>query len=81
MPLSDKTSQLNSDEHKNKTKQQLGWCEDCGKYISDKTRHFQSKIHLQKNQQSKFVKICITPGMRSTSGVKITVNEKTYIYI
>ena len=21
------------------------WCEDCGKYISEKTRHFQSEIH------------------------------------
>ena len=45
MPLSDKLSHLNSDQHKNKTKQQEVWCEDCGKYISDKTRHFQSEIH------------------------------------
>ena len=48
MPLSDKDSHLSSDDHKNKTKQLLVWCEGCGKYISDKTRHFQSEIHLQK---------------------------------
>ena len=45
MPLSDKSNHLGSDQHKNKTKQQQIWCEDCGKYISDKTRHFQSEIH------------------------------------
>ena len=33
MPVSDKDSLLGSDDHKNKTKQQLAWCEDCGKYI------------------------------------------------
>ena len=45
MPLSDKTNHLSSNDYKNKTKQQQIWCEDCGKYISDKTRHFQSEIH------------------------------------
>ena len=49
MPLSDKLNHLSSDKHKNKTKQQREaaqiWCEDCGKDISDKTRHFQSEIH------------------------------------
>ena len=36
MPLSDKSNHLGSDQHMNKTKQQHIWCEDCGKYISDK---------------------------------------------
>ena len=45
MSLSGKSSHLNSDEHKNKNKKV--WCEECGKYITDKTRHFQSEIHLQ----------------------------------
>ena len=36
MPLSDKSNHLSSDQHKNKTKQQHIWCEDCGKYISNK---------------------------------------------
>ena len=40
MPRSDKDSHLSSDEHKNRTNKM--WCEDCGKYISDKTRRFQS---------------------------------------
>ena len=43
--LSDKSSYLISDEHKNKTKHQNIWCEDCGKYITDKTRLFQSETH------------------------------------
>ena len=47
MPLSGKSSHLNSDEHKNKTEQRRVWCEDYNRYISDKTRHFQSEIHLQ----------------------------------
>ena len=53
IPFSDKNSQLNSDGHKQRIKQLLAWCEDCGKYISDKTRHFQSKSPLQKSQHSK----------------------------
>ena len=50
MPLSEKSSHLNSDEHKNKTEQRRVWCEDCNRYISDKTRHFQSEIHSQNRQ-------------------------------
>ena len=46
----DKSSHLNSDEHKNKNKKV--WCEECGNYITDKTRHFQSEIHLQNRQQN-----------------------------
>ena len=54
MLLSDKQTHLDSVEHKyNHIKT---WCEDCNKYISDKTRHFQSEIHLQKSQQSNKVK-------------------------
>ena len=64
MPLSDEDSHLSSNDHKNKTKQQLVWCEDCHKFRSDKTRHFQSEIHLQKSQQSNF-----------SQEVKIFVNE------
>ena len=55
MPLSDKSNHLNSDEHKNKTKQQREatqiWCEDCGKYISN-SRHFQSEIHTLRSQNN-----------------------------
>ena len=50
MPVSDKSSHLSLDE-------QPIWCEDCGKGISDKTRHFQSVIHIlesQHQQQSNF---------------------------
>ena len=52
MPLSDKLNHLTSDQHKNKTKQQQVWCEDCGKYISDKTSHFQSEIHTLRSQNN-----------------------------
>ena len=52
MHLSDNHSHLNSDEHKNKTEQRRVWCEDCSMYIFDKTRHFQSEIHLQNRQQN-----------------------------
>ena len=77
MPLSDKSNHLNSDQHKNKTKQQRKatqvWCEDCGKYISDKTRHFQSEIHTLRSQA--------TRSTQNTfgTGVEVIVNEKTYI--
>ena len=50
MPLSEKSNHLRPDQHKNKTKQQQIWCEDCGKYIGDKTRHFQSEIHTLGSQ-------------------------------
>ena len=56
MPLSDKSNHSSSDQHKNKTKQQHIWCEDCGKYISDETRHFQREIH-NRHQQSNLDKI------------------------
>ena len=77
MPLSHKKSHLNSDEHKNDTKQQLVWCEDCDKYISDKTRHFQSENHInrsliQKSQHQQQQK-------NFSQDVKIIVNEKTYM--
>ena len=52
MPLSDKLIHLNSDQYKNKTKQQQVWCEDCAKHISDKTRHFQSEIHTLRSQNN-----------------------------
>ena len=84
MPLSDKLNHLNSDQHKNKTKQQQVWCEDCGKYASDKTRHFQSEIHTLRSQNNQ-----ISQDTRSTQntfgntaslhGVEVIVNEKTYI--
>ena len=55
MPLSDKSNHLSSDHHKNETKQQHYWCEDCGNDFSDKTRAFQSESHhrhQQSNRQS-----------------------------
>ena len=83
MPLSDKSNHLNSDQHKNKTKQQQVWCEDCGKYISDKTRHFQSEIHTLRSQNNREA-TQISQDTRSTQntfgkGVEVIVNEKTYI--
>ena len=76
MSLSDKNSHLNSDEHKNKNKKV--WCEECGKYITDKTRHFQSEIHLQNRQQNgmQSQRSCITDF---GNGVNIIMNENTYI--
>ena len=50
MPLSDKSSQLNSDETK-KNYLIKTWCEDCKNYVSDKTRFFQSEVQLQNRQQ------------------------------
>ena len=75
MDISDKDSHLSSDEQKNRTNKI--WCEDCSKYITDKTRHFQSEIHLlkrQHNQQNNF-------GLDTQfgNGVEIIMNEKTYI--
>ena len=79
MPLSDKSNHSSSDQHKNETKQQHIWCEDCGKYISDKTRHFQSEINTLRSQNNQ-----ISQDTRSTqntfgNGVEVIVNEKTYI--
>ena len=86
MPLSDKSNHLNSDEHKNKTKQQREatqiWCEDCGKYIGDKTRHFQSEIHTlrsQNNATQNATALAPALAISTQSGVEIIVNEKTYI--
>ena len=75
MRLSGKSSHLNSDEHKNKTEQRRVWCEDCNRYISDKTRHFQSEIHLQNRQNRQQNIIQNTFG----NGVEIIMNENTYI--
>ena len=76
MSLSGKSSHLNSDEHKNKNKKV--WCEECGKYITDKTKHFQSEIHLQNRQQNSMQsqRSCITDF---GNGVNIIMNENTYI--
>ena len=80
---------LNSDDHKNHRNKE--WCEDCNKYISDTTRHFQSEIHLR-NKQNNFSldtqQSC--PSVQSASGTKhplvqfdnnveLIVNENTYI--
>ena len=89
MPLSDKSNHLNSDEHKNKTKQQREatqiWCEDCGKYISN-SRHFQSEIHTLRSQNHQINQAtqnatAFAPALASStqSGVEILVNGKTYI--
>ena len=81
MPLSDKSNHLNSDEHKNKTKQQREatqiWCEDCGKYISN-SRHSQSEIHTLRSQNA-FGNTLHGVGTGVGTGVEIIVNEKTYI--
>ena len=87
MPLPNKSNHLNSDEHKNKNKQQREatqiWCEDCGKYISDKTRHFQSEIHTLRSQNNRKA-TQLSQDTRNTqntfgNGVEVIVNEKTYI--
>ena len=78
LSLSCKNSHLNSNEHKNKTEQRRVWCEDCGKYISDKTRHFQSEIHLQ-NRQRENMQNFGTALLPSGNGVNIIINENTYI--
>ena len=81
MPLSGKSSHLNSDEHKNKTEQRRVWCEDCNRYISDKTRHFQSEIHIQNRQNRQQNNMQSTFGIQNTfgNGVEIIMNENTYI--
>ena len=73
MHISDKISHLNSNEHKNKNIKI--WCEDCSKYISDTTRHFQSEIHSRnwQNTQSAFNNFCLG------NGVEIILKENTYI--
>ena len=86
MHISDKSSHLNSDEHKNKIKKV--WCEECGKYITGKTRHFQSEIHLQNRQQNGTALLpsstALLPSgttdlLLSGNGVNIIMSENTYI--
>ena len=72
MPRADKESHLNSNEHKNRTEQRRVWCEECSKYISDTTRHFQSESHLR-NRQSTFNNFSLG------NGVNVIVKENTYI--
>ena len=87
MHLSDKSNHLSSDQQKNKTKQQHIWCEDCGKYITDKTRHFQSEIHTlrsQNNRKATQISQVTQNAFGNTAslashGVEVIVNEKTYI--
>ena len=86
MPLSDKSNHLSSDQHKNKTKKQHIWCEDCGKYISDKIIHFQSEIHTlrsQNNREATQISQDTQNAFGNTAslashGVEMIVNEKTY---
>ena len=80
MPLSDKSNHLDSDQHDNKTKQQHIWCEDCGKYISDKIIPFQSEIHTlrrisQDIQNAPAFAFGNTASLAS-HGVEVIVNEK-----
>ena len=81
MPLSDKSNHLGSDQHKNKTKKQHIWCEDCGKYISDKTRPFQSEIHTLKriSQDTQNAPAFAFGNALASHGVEVIVNEKTYL--
>ena len=76
MPMSDKSNHLNSDEHRNKTKQQHIWCEDCGKYISN-SRHFQSEIHTLRSQNNA-TQNATAIAFSAQSGVEIIINEKRY---
>ena len=78
MPRSKKDSHLNSDEQNNQHIKIS--CEDCNKYISDKTRHFQSAVHLQNRQQINFNQSTReAPSVSSSvqSGVEKILNEKT----
>ena len=84
MPLSDKSSHLNSDKHKHRIKEQHVWC---GKNISDKTRYFQSEIHLQNRQQNGTALLpsstALLPSgttdlLLSGNGVNIIMSENTY---
>ena len=82
MPLSDKSNHLSSQSHKNKTKQQHIWCEDCGK--SDKTRHFQSEIdnaHAASHTASRAASHTTSRAASHTTlhfgqEVEVIVNEK-----
>ena len=79
MSLSDKSNHLSSDQHKNKTKQQQIWCEDCGKHISDKTSHFQSGIHTLRSQNNATQKPPAFACGNTLHGVEVIVNKKTYL--
>ena len=95
MPLSDKSNHLSSNDHKNKSKQQQIWCEEGGKIVSDKTRHFQSEIHEARAASHTASHTASNTASHTTSrtasqllprfdvgilpGVKVVVNEKTYI--
>ena len=68
MPLSGKSSHLNSDEHKNKTEQRRVWCEDCNRYISDKTRFSKVKF-LYKTVKTVNKTICKAPSVYKTPSV------------
>ena len=73
MSLSCKDFHLNSNEHKNKKNKV--WCEDCGKNISDKTRHFQREKQILKSQNRQRETQFGTYGTE----VEIIMNERTYI--
>ena len=73
MSLSCKDSHLNSNEHK--SKKNKVWWGDCGKNISDKTRHFQSEKHILKSQNRQRETSFGTSGTE----VEIIMNERTYI--
>ena len=73
MPLSDKSSHLNSDDHKNHHNKV--WCEDCSMFISGTTRHFQSESHLRNRQNTQSAFSNFSLG----NGVEIIVKESTYI--
>ena len=67
MPLSDKENHLNSNEHKNISREKV-YCEDCDKYVDNINRHLESETHNLKSQ--------ITHTQPRSGCV---FNEKTYI--
>ena len=79
MPLSDRSNHSSSDQHKNKTKQQQVWCENCGKYISDKTRHLQCEIHTLRSRNNATQNTPAFAFGNTLHGVEVIANEKTYI--
>ena len=70
MPLSAKSNHLNSDQHKNKTKQQQNWCEECGKYISGKIGHFQSETHTLRSRATQNTPAFAFGNTASLHGIK-----------
>ena len=75
MHLSDKSNHLSSNDQKNKLKQQQKWCEDCGKYIGDKTKHFQGEIHKAHAASHTNPRA----ALHFVQENEVIVNEKTYI--